>query len=364
MDIETAADLSTESRTKLAQANSNGLTHTLITEFLTSGKCWDDIKDLLCLKICNSDIHTSVSCFVEIQQKEKESLTAYIHHFKRETKRCNFTKSTSTIGLFVNGLRNPQTLATQVYEKRLQTLADAINEVEILQAAQQLTATLIPSSTVNVMSHKDNCCFQCQESGHIAWHCPNVHCSESDEYGHRVVDCPQWIPPSGTPACHHRLKSHTRHCTRLTSCHPHQDRYSHSRSRSQSHPHRYHSHSHHDSYTGHSRSHDRDNICHHRSTSLCPHSSTYHSCHDTPHCRLFSHRSSSAYSWNCSRSQSCSAYKPSKKTWHKSLSCPSRAQGKSHDKRSPRVTIDDTHMDFYSSEDNSSDSEEDSNHLN
>ena len=45
VDIETAADLSAESRTKLAQAKSKGLTCTLIRESLTSGKCWDDIKD-------------------------------------------------------------------------------------------------------------------------------------------------------------------------------------------------------------------------------------------------------------------------------------------------------------------------------
>ena len=79
---ETAANLTDESRTKLAQAKSKGLTHTLITEALTSGKCWDAIKDLLHLKLCNLDIHTSVSHFMEIQQKEKESLAAYIHHFK------------------------------------------------------------------------------------------------------------------------------------------------------------------------------------------------------------------------------------------------------------------------------------------
>ena len=112
MDIETAANLSAESRTKLAQAKSKELTHTLITEALTSGKCWDDIKDLLHLKICNSDIHTSVSCFMEIQQKEKESLTAYIHYFSREAKRCNFTNIVTTIRIFVKGLRDTHTLAT------------------------------------------------------------------------------------------------------------------------------------------------------------------------------------------------------------------------------------------------------------
>ena len=39
-----------ESRTKLAQAKSKGLTHTLITEAITSEKSWEDIKDLLQLK--------------------------------------------------------------------------------------------------------------------------------------------------------------------------------------------------------------------------------------------------------------------------------------------------------------------------
>ena len=43
---------------------------------------------------------------------------------------------------------------------------------------------------------------------------------------------------------------------------------------------------------------------------------------------------------------------------------PSRTQDKLHDKRNPRVMIDDPQMDFYSSNDNSSDSEDDPDHLN
>ena len=93
---------------------------------------------------------------------------------------------------------------------------------------------------------------------------PNVCCFECDEYGHIVADCLHPVPPSGTPAHHHRLKSHTRHHTRSTSHHHHQDIYRHSRSWSQSHPHRYCSHSWHDSYRGHSRSHHRDSRHHHR----------------------------------------------------------------------------------------------------
>ena len=80
-------------------------------------------------------------------------------------------------------------IATQVYEKGPQTLAHAISEVEKLQAAQQLTATLILSSMVNVMSHEEDHCFECQESGHRTQHCPNACCFECDEYGHIVVLC-------------------------------------------------------------------------------------------------------------------------------------------------------------------------------
>ena len=79
IDIKTTSDLTGRSRTKLAQAKSKGLVCTLISEALTSNKTWDEIKDSLHLKICNSDIHTSVSHFMEIQQKGKESLAACIH---------------------------------------------------------------------------------------------------------------------------------------------------------------------------------------------------------------------------------------------------------------------------------------------
>ena len=75
-DIETASEIMGESRTKLAQAKSRGLVRTLISEALTLHKTWEEIKDSLHLKICNSDIHTSNSHFMDIQQKEKESLAA------------------------------------------------------------------------------------------------------------------------------------------------------------------------------------------------------------------------------------------------------------------------------------------------
>ena len=81
-DIETASELTGESRTKLAQAKSRGLVKTLILEALTLQKTWEETKDSLHLKICNSDIHTSISHFMDIQQEERESLAAYVHQFK------------------------------------------------------------------------------------------------------------------------------------------------------------------------------------------------------------------------------------------------------------------------------------------
>ena len=69
-DIETASDLTGESRTKLAQAKSKGIVRTLISEALTAQENWEEIKDSLHLKISNADIHTSISCFMDIQQTE------------------------------------------------------------------------------------------------------------------------------------------------------------------------------------------------------------------------------------------------------------------------------------------------------
>ena len=74
----------------------------------------------------------------------------------------------TTIRIFIKGLKNAHSLATRIYEKGLQKLMDAISKVEKLNDVQQLTATIIPPSTVNMMSHEEDHCFQYQEQGHIA----------------------------------------------------------------------------------------------------------------------------------------------------------------------------------------------------
>ena len=54
---------------------------------------------------------------MDIQQKEKESLAAYIHHFKWEASRCKFDNDATTIRSFIKTLKNAHILATKVYEK-------------------------------------------------------------------------------------------------------------------------------------------------------------------------------------------------------------------------------------------------------
>ena len=119
----------------------------------------------------------------------------------------------ATIRIFIKGLKNAHNLAARIKIKDPHTLIDAVTEEEKLNTAQQLTATIIPSSTVNMMSNEEDQCFQCQELRHIAWHCPHISCHECDEF--RNMDCPYRIPPSGTLAPHH--KAHRNCHNRSTS---------------------------------------------------------------------------------------------------------------------------------------------------
>ena len=75
-----------------------------------------------------------------------------------------------------------------------QNLADAIKEVEKLQAGQQLTSTLLPFSSVNTMSSNGDKCFQCQESGHMACYCPHIRCFDCDDYGQCCSSLPRQNP--------------------------------------------------------------------------------------------------------------------------------------------------------------------------
>ena len=76
IDIEMNTDILTESCTHLAESQSHGLSHTLILKATQAGKCWDEISSILRLKVCNANIHTYTSGFMEIQQKDNETLAA------------------------------------------------------------------------------------------------------------------------------------------------------------------------------------------------------------------------------------------------------------------------------------------------
>ena len=119
-------------------------------------------------------------------------------------------------------IKNAHSLATHIDEKGPQMLTDTISEVEKLNAAQQPTAMIIPPSTVNIMLNKEDCCFQCQEPGHIAQHCPHTKCYECDAFVHIFMDCPHKIPPLGTQQPHH--KPHRGHHARLSLRHHYEDR--------------------------------------------------------------------------------------------------------------------------------------------
>ena len=172
---------------------------TLIWKALQAGKYWDDMKGNT-LKLCNENIHTYISHFMEIQQRDNGPLAFYVHCFKTEGKRCDFNSDTTTICIFVKGLWDSHSIIVKIYEKDPQTLSEVIKLVEKLNTAQQVTATLTPP-TVNMMLNNDRC-FLCSKTGHIGHHCPDVQCYSCDSFGHFTQDCSEKIPPSRTP-CHH-----------------------------------------------------------------------------------------------------------------------------------------------------------------
>ena len=129
MDIKTIIDILRESHTHLAEAKSCGLICTLIGKAVHEEKCWDEIKSILRLKLCNANIHTYTSHLKEIQQKDNETLAASIHCFKMAAKWCAFDSDTTVICIFVKGLWDVHTTAAYSYKKDPQTLSEVIRLV-------------------------------------------------------------------------------------------------------------------------------------------------------------------------------------------------------------------------------------------
>ena len=190
----------------------------------------------------------------------------------------------------------------------------------------------------------------------------HIRCFDCNNYGDIAADCPDKIPPSDTLArCRDNTTSkldrsasqkdsHTRH-----SYHDHRDRHRFSQSQSHSHNPRYRSNSHGDSHISHSRSFHQ--LSHH-SSSCHRSSSTYCYCQDTPHHRSSLHRK---FSRDDSRSRPHKSnkhhYKPTQRLSSSSQSTPWKPKNRKH----TQVTIDNPPSEYYSSDEQDSDSEDDLN---
>ena len=80
-NIENAAAIVEEDKVMVAKGNARGLACDLIKEH--ENQPWPHIKEQLRNCLNNASIHTYTSRFMEIQQKDSETLTAYIHRFKK-----------------------------------------------------------------------------------------------------------------------------------------------------------------------------------------------------------------------------------------------------------------------------------------
>ena len=66
------------------------------------------------VKLCNANIYAYTSCFMEIQQKDSETLAAYIHHFKTAAKLLTFDNDTAAICILVKGLQDAPTITPKI----------------------------------------------------------------------------------------------------------------------------------------------------------------------------------------------------------------------------------------------------------
>ena len=133
-DIENAATLVEENEVIVAKRKARGLVWDLIKEH--KDKPWPHIKEQLRNHLNHASIPTYSSRLIEIQQKDSETLTAYIHRFKNEAKHCNFDSHPAKIRIFLKGLINSSKIAPGVYKKGPETIEDAISIVERISSAQ------------------------------------------------------------------------------------------------------------------------------------------------------------------------------------------------------------------------------------
>ena len=179
-DIENAATLVEENEVMVAKGKARGLARDLIKEH--EDKPWPHIKEQLRNHLNNASIHTYTLRFMEIQQKDSETLTAYIHRFKKEAKHCDFNSHPAKIRIFLKGLISSSKIAPGVYEKGPNTMEDAISIVEKISSAQCIAASFSQNHQISMMKR-----------GSTDHHTPSQDCSNCGQLGHPWFTCPRIV---------------------------------------------------------------------------------------------------------------------------------------------------------------------------
>ena len=192
-DIENAATLVEENEVMVAKGKARGLARDLIKEHVD--KPWPHIKEQLRNHLNNASIHTYTSRFMEIQQKDSEMLTAYIHRFKKEAKHCDFDSHPGKIRIFLKGLINSSKIAPGVYKKGPETIKDAISIVEKISSAQHIAASFPQNHQISMMKKRIYRSPYTKSRLFKLW---TIICHGCNQYGHIMRHCWERIPPSGT----------------------------------------------------------------------------------------------------------------------------------------------------------------------
>ena len=214
-DVENAAVIVEENEVVVAKGKARGLARDLIKEH--ESQPWHHIKEQLSNRLNNASIHTYMSRFMEIQQKDSETLTAYIHRFKKEAKHCDFDSHPAKIRIFLKGLINSSRITPSVYQKGPTTIEDAISIVEKISSAQCIAASFSQNHQISMMKRGRNehhapehhhapthhqpinqDCSNCGQIGHPWFTCSCIICDGCNQHGHIYRHCWERIPPSGT----------------------------------------------------------------------------------------------------------------------------------------------------------------------
>ena len=161
---------------------------------------------------------------MEIQQKDSETLTTYIHRFKKEARHCDFDSHPAKIRIFLKGFINSSRIAPSVYKKGPTTIEDAIGIVEKISSAQRIAVSFSQNHQISMMKRGPNDhhtpnqdCSNCGQLGHPCFTCWCIICDRCNQHGHIYRHCWDRIPPSGTASppenCHNhgRRPSRPRH---------------------------------------------------------------------------------------------------------------------------------------------------------